>query len=427
MASQNEAAVVALELERVSPKVPQLFDRDDMFYAMIERRPAEVVSARDMRIPLELRPGGYFGHYDPDGGDMGRGAGITYDKAVITPAFLRFAVELTRKAAWSTENRTKAVKSAARQAILKGMKEFRRHCNAISMTAGDGVVATITTVSNAGGNDTYTCNKSGSNTSGFGIKLLRFGQRISVYNSGLTTRRVGAVSGGEVEIATYDFGASQIVVPEVTGAVAGDKIVVSGLTATPPDSIKGVQYHHDNATTGTWLGFNRANFPEIISNRVNGNSFAFSLPLARLAINKIGDRVGENYGKRCKACMHPAQLQAYEELAQLVTRIDKTTADEKFNLYFGSSVQMAGAQVYTSFLWDATRIDMVDLEIWGRAVMNEADFYKSEDGRRIFEIRGNSGGVATADVFYYIANFDLFVNNPAATSYIDNLAIPSGY
>src|SRR3989304_3449845 len=145
MAAQNEAAVTALELERVSPVVRTLFDRDDTFYAQIERKKAEIVSSRDMRIPLELRPGGYFGDYDPDGGDLGRGAGIKYDKAVITPAFLKHAVEITRKAAWSTDTRTKAVKSAARDAILKGMREFRRHCNAICMTAGDGVVGTIST------------------------------------------------------------------------------------------------------------------------------------------------------------------------------------------------------------------------------------------------------------------------------------------
>ena len=426
MAAQGSSAVQSLELERVSPKVPALFDRDDTFYSRIERRPVEIVSTRDMRIPLELRPGGYFGHYDPDGGDLGRGAGITYDKAVITPAYLRFAVEITRKAAWGTENRTKAVKSATRDAILKGMREFRRHNNAISMTDGTGSLGIISTVAVSGGKDTYTMNRTGSNSTGFGTKLLRFGQKINVYATGLGTNRTSA---GEVEIDLYDQGNNQVrTSASVSGAVAGDVIVASGLTATPPASIKGVKYHHDSASTGTWLGFNRANFPEIRSNRVNGNGFGFSLTLARLAINKIGDRVGEDYGKRCMACMHPAQLQAYEEIAQLAIQINKTTnSNEKFDLYFGSGTSMAGAPVFTSFLWDATRIDMVDLDVWGRAVMNEADFYKSEDGRRIFEVRGSSGGVATADLFYYIANYDLFVNNPAATSYIDNLAVPTGY
>ena len=51
----NEAQVVGTELERVLPNVPTLFDRDDTFYSVLEKRPVEVISSRDMRIPLELR------------------------------------------------------------------------------------------------------------------------------------------------------------------------------------------------------------------------------------------------------------------------------------------------------------------------------------------------------------------------------------
>ena len=75
----TEAQVLGVELERVSPKVPTLFDRDDVFYSSIEKRNVETISSRDMRVPLELRPGGKFGHYDPDGGDLGRGTGPVFD------------------------------------------------------------------------------------------------------------------------------------------------------------------------------------------------------------------------------------------------------------------------------------------------------------------------------------------------------------
>jgi len=35
--------------------------------------------------------------------------------------------------------------------------------------------------------------------------------------------------------------------------------------------------------------------------------------------------------------------------------------------------------------------------------------------------------VATAEIFYMVIGTQFFVNNPAATAYIDNLTIPSGY
>jgi hypothetical protein len=32
-----------------------------------------------------------------------------------------------------------------------------------------------------------------------------------------------------------------------------------------------------------------------------------------------------------------------------------------------------------------------------------------------------------ADIFYMVVGMQVFVSNPAATAYIDNLAVPSGY
>jgi hypothetical protein len=73
----------------------------------------------------------------------------------------------------------------------------------------------------------------------------------------------------------------------------------------------GLPYHHSNASTGTWLGFNRATTPEIRANRVNAAG-GLALPFARLAINKIGDRIGMDTQIQVEAWMHPAQKQAYE-------------------------------------------------------------------------------------------------------------------
>ena len=419
MAAQAEAQVLGLELERVLPNVPTLFDREGTFYRELERRPVEIVSKRDMRIPLELRPGGNFGHFDPDGGDLGRGTGPVFDKATITPAFLKIGFEFTTLAHWVTDDRRKAVLNNFRNLLAKGMAEFRRHCDSLCMTAGNGVLGTITTVA-AATNDTYTLT-----TDGFGTRLLRFGQYINVYNAGLTTNRT---TGAERPILVYDHANKTIQVLAVAGAAPTDKIVVSGLDGAAPASIKGVPYHNSNASTGYWLGFPRATTPEIRANAVNASGSALTLPLPRLAINKIGDRVGLENTSKVQAWCHPCQEQAYEQLGMLVTQINTTGGNKGLDLYFGGPKQIAGAPLKKSFSWDKTRIDFIDLNVWGRAVMHEASFYTApEDGKRIFEIRGASGGVACSNIFYYVAAFDIFMNNPAAGSYIYGLAVPSGY
>ena len=60
MAAVAEQQVVALELERVVPQIQTLFEMDDLFFATIQKRNVEKISNRQMRIPLEIRPGGSF-------------------------------------------------------------------------------------------------------------------------------------------------------------------------------------------------------------------------------------------------------------------------------------------------------------------------------------------------------------------------------
>lgn len=415
MAAQAEADVVALELERVLPAVPTLFDREGPFYAAIEKRPVEIISNRQMRIPMELRPGGKFGFFNPDGGDLGRGSGTFYDKAVLSPAHIKYAVEYTTLAGWVTDSNKKSVVNNVQRTLAKAMVEFRRHCDAMAVGAGDGVIATIESLV-AAGTTTAVLDQS------FGAKLVRFGQDFSIYSSDLLTLRAG----GEKTVTFHDLANRTIKYLDVAANVAGDKIVASGLSATPPVGIKGVLYHHSNASVGFWLGYDRSTTPEIRANRVNAGGSAFSLPLARLAVNKAADRVGMDQLGDCQAWMHPAQADSYEQLGMLVTMITSTGENKGLDRYFGGSMTMAGAPVKKSFNWHRKRIDFVDMGYWGRGELHPAGFYEV-GGRRLFEIRGVSGGVAASTVFYIVASFDLFVTNPAGCSYIDNLAIPTGY
>ncbi len=414
-----ESQVTALELERVIPKIRVLFERDDRFYANIKKRDVEVMSQRLMRVPLEIRPGGSFQYFDPNGGDLGRGGGPTWDKATLNSVFVSENIEYTKLTQWSTDNDRKAIANAVKRMTAGALDELRRQMDSQLMQAGDGVVGTILTASTSGGVDTYVL------TADFGARLVRYGQTIQVFDSTKTTLRgKGQISQWDVENSTID------VTPAITGATTDDVIVVDGIVS--PNSlpaIYGIPYQHSNASTGTWLGFSRASNPEIRSNRVNGNNNALSLPLPRLAINKIGNRVGIDNNFKPNAWLHPCQKQAYEDIGQSVIQIKqdfKTGKDEgDLNMYF-DRMQFAGAPDKPSFSWNKTRIDFVSDEVWGRGEILPVGFYMT-DGRKIFEIRSSSGGVATSDIFYMVNGCQFFVNNPAATAYIDALQIPAGY
>lgn len=412
----TETQVAALELEKVVEKIQVAFERDDKFYASIEKRNVEKVSNRLMRVPLELRPGGSFGYFNADGGDLGRGGGPTWDKAVVGTVFMAQAIEYTKLTQWSTDTDRKAICQAVRKLTTSALLELRRQIDSQMMQDGTGSLGAVVSDTPAGGSNVIVMSTT------FGARLMRFGQTVQVFDATLATLRGSAI------VTQWDVANKTVsLTPQIAGVVATDVLVTNGIaTPTAFPALLGVPYHHSNASTGTWLGFPRATTPEIRSNRVNASNSALTLPLPRLAINAIGNRVGIDNDFTPTAWMHPAQQQAYEEMGQLVSIIQKMPKEDSLNLYFGGSMQMAGSPVKTSFNWNTGRIDFVNSDVWGRAEILPVGFYKT-DGRSIFEIRGASGGVATADIFYMVVGMQTFVNNPAATAYIDNLAVPSGY
>jgi len=417
MAPVVEADVAAIELERTIPKIRVLFERENKFYTTIAKRPGEKVSNRQTRVPLALRPGGVFQYFNPDGGDLGRGGGPALDKALVPVVFMSENIEYTKLAQWATNDDRKAIVNGVRRLAAEALDELRRQIDAQLMQPGNGVVGTISavTANTPVGSDTLALT-----SDGFGARLVRFGQPVQIFDAALTTNR------GTVTITGHDTENKTIITtPTLAGVIATDRLVVQGITTpTSLPALYGVPYHHNNASTGTWLGFSRSATPEIRSNRVNAGGSALTLPLPRLALSKIGNRLGMDTDFKPTAWLHPAQKQAYEEIGQLVTNITMGP-NQTLDMYF-DKMRLAGAPTRDTYNWDKTRIDFIVEEVWGRVEMLPLGYYVT-DGRRIFEIRGASGGVAAAEIFYMVVGMQTYVSNPAATSYIDNLAVPAGW
>jgi len=416
MAAVSDSQVAATELERVEPKIQVLFERDPGFVGTIKKQNVEVMSAREMRVPLEINPGGNFGYFNPDGGDLGRGSGPVWDKAVLSPTYMSLGTEYTKLAQWATDDRRKAVQNAVRRMTAVQLEEMIRQMNAQIQGNGTGTIGTIGSVSTSGGVDTYVCN-----SDGYGVRLMRAQQVVQVFDATLATLRgSGTITQWDVENQSVQ------VTPAIAGATATDVIVTSGIGSPASlSALLGVQYHNSSASTGIWLGFNRANTPQIRASRVNAGGSALSLPLPRLAINKIGNRVGMDMRNGIEAWTHPCQMQAYEEIGQLVQMIWKEPKDQKLNMYF-DGMQMAGAPVKADYNWNMKRIDFFKKNTWGWGETLPIGFYTT-DGRKIFEVRSASGGVSAAELFYMVVGRQSYVKNPAEVAYIDNLAIPSGY
>ena len=421
MPAQQNANVIALQLEKVRDKVPLLYERDDILLTMIQQRgDVEKISSRNLRLPLQVNPGGKAGSYNADGGDLGRGSGTQYDVAQVSPIFFRFAIEITKLVEYATTGRERAIENAAKREVANGMKQFRSFLDKLIQTAGNGVLGTISAVNGT----TFTM------TVPYGAALVYPGQTIQIYDTTLTTNRNIAASVTTNVVTADPITTQQITVDNVpSGTVATDVIVHDGLSGAQPVSLYGIKYHQNNATTGTWLNLNRTTYPiQLATPRVNAGNAALTPANVRLAINKVRKSLGINHLSKLIAYMAVEQEHAWENLGITVSSIIKEGGGNAndLDLLFTGRKTMSGIPIKSSVNADQTRVDFLDLAHWGRAVLKDIDFYEV-NGNTVFPIYGASGGLAASYIFYFDTSFQLFSDSPRSGAYIDTLARPSGY
>jgi hypothetical protein len=428
MQMQN-AQSVAIQLEKVRDKLPLLYERDDILLTMIQQRgDVEKVSSRNMRLPLQIRPGGKAGLANLDGGDLGRGSGTTYDVAQVTPVFFRNAVEITKLVEYATNSPEKAIENAAKREVKNAMAQFRSFLDKVMQTNGNGVLGTIgsivTTGLPAGVGAQLNL------TTPPGAALFYYNQTIQFYDPTLTNN-FNVNTSTTTNILLVDPFNKFIQIDNLpTGVTAGDLIVHDGLTGAQPVSLFGVPYHQSNATTGTWLNLNRATYPvELATPHVAGNNAAITPGVVRLAINKVRKALGTNQVGKLIAYTALEQENAWEQLGISISQIIKEGAGGRasdLDLLFTGELTMAGVPIKSSINANQARIDFLDLSHWGRAVMQDIDFY-DVGGQTVFPIYGPSGGISAAYIFYFVTGFQVWTDSPRSGAYIDSLAIPTGY
>jgi hypothetical protein len=418
MPAQSNSQSVALQLEKVRDKIPLLYERDDILLTLIQQRgDVEKVSSRNMRLPLQVNPGGKAGSYNADGGDLGRGAGSSYDVAQISPMFFKFAVEITKLVEYATNSREKAIENAAKREVANGMKQFRAFLDKLMQTGGNGVLGTISSIAGS----TFTM------ITPPGAALVYVGQTVQVYDATLTTNR------GTANVTAADpISSSQTITVDAVpgGTVANDVIVHDGLSGASPTSLFGIKYHQNSATTGTWLNLNRATYPvQLQTPRVNAGNAALTPGNVRLALNKVRKALGINQVGKLIAYTSVEQEHAWENLGITISQIVKEGAGGRasdLDLLFTGQKTMSGVPIRSSINADQTRVDFLDLSHWGRAVMKDIDYFEV-GGQTVFPIYGTSGGLAAAYIFYFDTGFQVFSDSPRSGSFVDALARPSGY
>ena len=413
---QTYSDVVGVQVEVVTPLLSGFFDEEDALFSKMEKIPTTEQSGRAMRIPIELRPGGKMRAANLDGGALGTGSGPVYDYASLTPVDSTFAVSWNLKTKFTTDSKSKAVVDTVQRTIASAVKEAKIHVDKHLQTTGTGILATVTAHASA---PTYSVVGNG-----FGARRLRFGDPISVYDATQAAYR------GEVYVSGIDYKNETVTLSStLAGAITTtDKLCVGGLTATPPSFIFGIPYHHNATASGTWLGWNRANYPEVITPTVAGGSGPLTLEMIHKLMALMEGELADVFDSGDWIWyMNPKQ---HFQLLQLMTQISEIHlpmgggGNGEVDLAFNRKRQriLASVPVHTSINADQTRIDLIDLKNWFRGTYKDLGFLKL-GGSTVLPVP-NSTSYDASEISYLAWSQQFACKNPRRGGFISGLVLP---
>jgi|SRR5208283_295607 len=427
MAPGANSNVVALQLEKVSKVIPLLYERGKDTLNLIQKADDVDVSTLDLRLPVQMNPGGDGGYYNADGGSLGVGNMEQYEKLLVNPVFIKMGFALNQLPRIATDSSDKAVAKAVNRIVENAHEQFRSFLDKLLNSSASGVLGTISAL-NATVATMAVPN---------GAQLVYNNQKVLIYDPTLTINRNAAAGGFVTTVLSADPVTSQQVVFDQLppNTAVNDVVMAAGLTGANPSVLFGIKYNQSNATTGTFLGLNRAQYPvQLATPRVNGNSGALVPMQPELAIAKIRKSLGLTKVGKLIAHTAPEQKYAWGQLATTVQIIDRAQHESGGGVDMNPTSykdygdgNMYGVPIKVAQNADQTRIDFLDLSTWGKAVIHAMGFYKSLKGDIYFPAYGSDGGIQTTDMFYLIFDFQVWNRSPRSGAYVDSLARPVGF
>ena len=257
----NGAAEVAMELEKVRGKLPELFAVEDTFFNLVnERTKKDKVSYRPQRIPFQVSNGvkGRGGQL-LDGQDLGRGGGPQLTYGSLTPVEFDWIIEWTKHSEIATNSREKSVNDYAKLILKSHMKAAQHDLDSL-MIFGDGAntvgIATVN-VNAAGAPAVYVAGTPAvlyvDNASRF-----RQGADYDYYNGGPGTAITGTLT-----VTGIDYGnnALYLATTLATAPTAGAYLIFNNSSGVAGSGLNGIQSLNQTTAGGTFMGVSKTAFP----------------------------------------------------------------------------------------------------------------------------------------------------------------------
>jgi hypothetical protein len=439
--AQDVSNILTINMEQVRKELPALYEMNSTAYGMLSSdaekfRISKTPNSTDFRVPLDLQPPSSFGTFSLSGGSLGTGNSFTTNQFYQTYFPLILSVDINVSSIVATGGGPNlSIVNAWKHSMKKAMPSFQRFADASFHNQGgaDGVVAISTAISAITGSGatataTVTCDTA------FGSNLVQVGQPLEITDSAAGTWRTSAVSPDSLPyVSAVDKVAGRFTITNlgsVTPSATDLYYFKSAVAAGPTVAwLNGLNYFHSSAASGNILGLDRTLY-DIKPNLVNASGALVPAHIWQ-GMAQARQRRGD-IPTKYKGLIHDAQLAAIKNLGLSISEIlvPQGTAFKPTDVAGGmqNSVPFGGVELTVDVHQSKTRIDvLLPSDNWCRVYGQEVDFWKSPEGKMVFEGR-NSSGVPTAKFSFYVWCAENFVCvDPAREILVYGLSIPNGF
>ena len=428
--AQSMSDVLNANLQTVRKDVmPQFFELSTTASARIlkgieKHQITRTPGSQDFRAPIKVANTAVYGGYNPAGGSLGLGGSFQVQQLLQTYFDSKLGFEVNYDTSSGTQNAGQSVVNALREALKTAPDLYSAYDDKSwhSIGGSQGIVAQGVSLSSL----TLTL------SSAFGADLLLPGMSVNVFDTSLATWRTSAADAAgtlPTIVAMDKTGRTATLSGAVSGLAATDKLAFPGVTATPT-WMNGLYYVNDGATSGTYLGLNRATYPEVVSNVFNtGASLSATDGLIvkdRIAKRRLGTNPIGLVG-----LANTSQRAAILKLGIAISEWQRGKNDAMIDILpaLDSPITYCGSTIILDVHQDNTRIDFVAPKTWGRVYRDkpQPDFYPNSAGGYMHDKRDTVGGIAAALLFYMVSSHNYYNIDPGSNGAITGLTLPAGY
>jgi hypothetical protein len=426
----NASAELALELERVRDKLPELYALEDTFFNMVNARTKrDKVSYRPERIPFKLNNGTKGRVPNLDAGDLGRGGGPQFTYGSLAPNQKEWIIEWTKQSEIDTDSRVKSVADYAKEILKDHIKAAQNDMDSL-IQYGDSAdtVGVVATNNNLATPAFYTTGGAYPILYVDNATRFRQGADYDLYNGGPGTTITATVT-----IQGIDYGnkALYLSAAPATAPTNGAYLVFNNATAVVGSGINGILSLLPTNNTGTYMGVNRAAFPgNFNTSAVNANSTTLTPAIARLLLNTllINAQVDAQSDKSQYIFLTDiAQKAAWENTGINVTQNIQAGNSTGRDMLPSQQVEtIGGIRLMASRKGIPGRINLLNLSTWFVSEVQPLDYYAAGSVETFWPM-GASGGVAASFLKYMIWVGNIGCDNPRDNAVLYGLNAPQGY